>query len=122
MIKLPFTSPLKFLQIFRGHEFPEFFQFAVILRISRKLQQVPDHIECPSCIAYPINSDIRSRDGYPIDSGIRSCGRVPIISGDDQNPTRPEHRVLKFIAYPHSPIKYNALYTFRIFKKSIFQK
>ena len=61
--------------------FRNFFTLSIILRISRKLQQVPDQIECPSCFAYSINSDIRSRDGYPIDSGIRSCGRVPDYFG-----------------------------------------
>ena len=27
----------------------------------------------------------------------------PIISGDEKNPTRPEHRVPEFIGYPHTP-------------------
>ena len=84
-----------FYRFFVDTNFRNFFTLSIILRISRKLQQVPGHIECPSCVAYPINSDIRSHGGYPIDSGIRSCGRVPdhfrypIISRDNQNPTRP---------------------------------
>ena len=28
----------------------------------------------------------------------------PIISGDDQNPTRPVHRVPEFIGYPHTSL------------------
>ena len=66
--------------------FQNFFTLSIILRISRKLQRVRVHIECPSCVAYPINSDIRSRDGYPIDSDIRSCGRVPDYFGGRRKP------------------------------------
>ena len=75
-----------FYRFFVNTNFRNFFTLSVILKISRKLQQVPDHIECPSCVEYPINSDIRSRDGYPIVSGIRSCGQVSDYFGERPKP------------------------------------
>ena len=63
-----------FYRFFVDTNFRNFFTLSIILRICRKLRQVPDHIECPSCVAYPINSD------------IRSCGRVPDHFGKRPKP------------------------------------
>ena len=89
---IPALHLKSFYRFFVDTNFRNFFILSIILRISWKLQQVPDHIECPSCIAHPIYSDIRSRDGYPVISGTRLF-RGTAKNRLDGYPTRPEHRV-----------------------------
>ena len=103
----------------------------MILRISRKLEQVLDHIGCPSCVEYSINSDIRSRDR------IRSCGRVPDYFGGRPKPdptgTRPDSDIryrnlsctrtllliMKSKIYLNWIINFFILFNKKIFKSSV---
>ena len=106
---IPALHLLIFNRFFVDTGFGNFFTLSIILTISRKLQQVPDHIKCPSCVAYPINSDIRLIRVSGVAAGY------PIISGDDkirldEYPTRPEHRVPEFIGYPHTPNSHRYLF------------
>ena len=72
-------APLKFLQIFRGHEFSEFFHFVNHPKNFRK-------VATGTRLFRGTTKSTKTRpDGYP---------------------TWPEHRVPEFIRYPHTPTKY----------------